>query len=130
MKHPGSIKSSFYLFYCHWLRLLFLFSLMKKETKKSRRTRTPAPRDQSAVCKSAKKKYRFPGSFKLVFSSIIISVAVHTYNNIKIEKYRGSNHSNENQKWVSIKLITAFIKLYGLRLRVAIKCRSYSSTKA
>ena len=39
--------------------------------------------------KSAKRQYRFSIVFKIVISSIIISVAAYSYNNIKIEKYRG-----------------------------------------
>ncbi len=40
---------------------------------------------------------------------MIISVAVHANNNIKIEKYRGRSQIFKNLGWVCIKLNAAFI---------------------
>jgi hypothetical protein len=47
----------------------------------------PGPRHMTSKLrfKSAKKQYRFSGSFKIEFSAIFISVAVQSYHNIKIE---------------------------------------------
>ena len=40
---------------------------------------------------------------------MIISVAPHFYNNIKIEKYHGRSLIIKKREWVSIKLKSAFI---------------------
>ena len=50
--------------------------------------------------------------------SMIISVAVHANNNIKIEKYRGRSQIFKNLGWVCIKLNAAFILFMWLRQRV------------
>ena len=120
------------------LALIILFFLIKKRNKKNQGKHkasgyfaSPTPRDQSAFFKSnSQPKPFFSYLLKIVTSSIIISAAVHTYDNIKIEKYHGRNHLNKNHVWVSIKLNAVFILVRWLRLRVKIKCRSHSSAKA
>ena len=79
------------------LALIIIFFLDKKKKQKKIKANTKPPavlpgqrhRTSLLQCKSAKYDYRFSIVLKIVTSSMIISVAVPAYNNIKIEKHRG-----------------------------------------
>ncbi|MBK7308791.1 MAG: hypothetical protein IPI88_18420 [Chitinophagaceae bacterium] len=99
------------------LALIILFFLIKKRNKKNQGKHKasgcfarPTPRDQSAFSNPIHNPNRFfLYLLKIVTSSIIISAAVHTYANIKIEKYHGRSLIIKKREWVSIKLKSAFI---------------------
>jgi hypothetical protein len=94
--------------------------LIKKSSKKNQGKHKasgcfarPTPRDQYAFVKVTPQPIPLCKKlFKIATSSIIISVAVYTYSNIKIEKYRGRSQIIKNPAWVSIKL-NAVIILFG-----------------